>query len=480
MLPDALTELDFLAPPQLDPSLLFAEPTANDTAMDDFNLPSQSDLQLSMPTEQPREVEENLPLDLEDDLGLDFGEGPTIANDTSIEIGRDAPAPRRASEEFAESPKLLDDAGLDLDFGDGPLDDTTHIPRDDAIDIGDLDDIPIEGGDAGAALEANHEREDSPLSVIRPSVERDLEQTFNLDESTAHEEELIQQTHRAKKRKVLQADADTEIHSSQIRAQQTDRSQILKPTSFLPRDPVLLALMNLQKSGGFVSSILGDGRMLGMAPELRGIMSLEVVRGSGNLKRKRDSGVADLEEADEDEQVGDEQRPQLEIDQDEFDLGMDGGAVGGDTMIGAEMEELPPLDDDQPIADNFDETTVPLVHPADSGPIAVDTKHAVHRLRERFGAGSADSPSQRQKSAVVFQEMLPESRTSRSEATKMFFEILVLATKDAIKVEQPTDGLGKPMKIRSKRGLWGSWAEAQAGGEIAAQGTQMSSIVASL
>ena len=50
----------------------------------------------------------------------------------------------------------------------------------------------------------------------------------------------------------------------------------------------------------------------------------------------------------------------------------------------------------------------------------------------------------------------------------MFFECLVLATKDAIKVEQGSD-LGAPIRVRSKSGLWGDWAEREAGGEIAHQ-----------
>jgi cohesin complex subunit SCC1 len=48
----------------------------------------------------------------------------------------------------------------------------------------------------------------------------------------------------------------------------------------------------------------------------------------------------------------------------------------------------------------------------------------------------------------------------------MFFEVLVLATKDAIKVEQKGDGIGGALRVRAKRGLWGAWAEQNAGGQI--------------
>jgi len=55
----------------------------------------------------------------------------------------------------------------------------------------------------------------------------------------------------------------------------------------------------------------------------------------------------------------------------------------------------------------------------------------------------------------------------------MFFEILVLATKDAIKTEQREGELGADIRVRGKRGLWGDWAEKEAGGEIDTQGEEI-------
>jgi len=40
----------------------------------------------------------------------------------------------------------------------------------------------------------------------------------------------------------------------------------------------------------------------------------------------------------------------------------------------------------------------------------------------------------------------------------MFFEVLVLATKDAVKVKQE-QGFGGDIFIAPKKGLWGKWAE---------------------
>jgi len=53
-------------------------------------------------------------------------------------------------------------------------------------------------------------------------------------------------------------------------------------------------------------------------------------------------------------------------------------------------------------AANFDETTAPLIHPADSGPVSLGTKHAVHLLRDRFGPEAASSPDKRKKGFRTF------------------------------------------------------------------------------
>ncbi|KAI7518620.1 hypothetical protein KC343_g22740, partial [Hortaea werneckii] len=79
------------------------------------------------------------------------------------------------------------------------------------------------------------------------------------------------------------------------------------------------------------------------------------------------------------------------------------------------------------------------------------------------------TPSKRVRSECLFTDLCPEKRTDRNDATKMFFEMLVLGTKDAVKVEQDSSELGLPIRVRGKRGLWGDWAERSAGGEIASQ-----------
>lgn len=488
ILQDAITDIDFLAP-MPDPSLLLSQ----SLDLQNLGLPNfggdwdmDSSQFLSNSVEQPRAEHEILEEadDLDIDLGDDFDIPPPLDEGTSIEIGRDAPAARRLSEEFnnTELDKELENADdLGIDLGE----DLTELPPRPEVTITDTD-IDMGGmtelGDLDEPIvqeeEPVRERSASPLSELDEDEQRALEeevQNTSLFQPIAEpepEEEEEQHQARAKRRRVIQQDTQTQLSSNEIRAQQNNREDILKPVSFLPRDPLLMALMNMQKSGGFVSSILGDGRSQGWAPELRGILSLEVVSRPAQ-KRKRDTDVA----AAEDARATTSPVPQLEFEEDqplieEGDIGL-----GGDTTLGGEEQELQQLEDEpipqeeeeevfSPIPDNFDDTTVPLLHPADSGVVSLETKHAVHLLRQVFGDAAETSEEERRNTAVSFQGMFPEATTAKTDIARMFNEILVLGTKDAIKVEQKTDEneLGGPIRIRAKRGLWGSWAETDVSG----------------
>ena len=505
--PATLTLMDKISDPilpDLDPSLLDFRPMDVDFGSkkdDPLNWTSQllSDpISIELGRNQPEQRPEYEDSDMDIDLDLDVDDGP------SIELGRNAPQPRPLEDDFFGGEiKLPEQDGLHQGLED---DDLVRSRRSSAVPslepdgppvlaneniLQDEDEVfalPVDDDTAplGPVPEPRLERDSqSPLSSVRSSVERTFD-AFRQEEENG--EPSVHQPHKAKKRKLIEADDSTTMSNTQIKEQQANRSAILKPASFLSRDPLLLHLTKMQQSGGFVSSIMGDGRAKGWAPELRGILSVEVIRKSGNLKRKRDSGVGDL---DEDEQHPDDEGIRLEIPEDgPFTAVDEGVGMGGDSEFQERSEmlhlpgdngfQVPVVNDDvgvagreesegddmSPAQDNFDDTTAPLLYPMEQGAVSLGTQHAVHLLRKRFASSDGGTQPPAKKSAILFQEMLPERSTSKADATKMFFEVLVLATKDAVKVEQSEHGLGGPMRIRGKRALWGVWAENQAGGEI--------------
>ncbi|GKZ38059.1 sister chromatid cohesion protein 1 [Aspergillus brasiliensis] len=466
-LPDVLTESDLFM--NLDSSLLLPqtlnlEPEGKRPGSSmDFGSQLLPDTGLRRSASQePARLEDHTLVD------LDLGEDETpLGHDFSMEVGRDAPAPRPVEEDlFSDGGKFNDVDNLQLDLGedDAPLDKMdlgddalpdNLLQTDDAMDLGGDHDDPAPYADDEL------ERE-SVLSSIADDDLNDLERSQAFEED---DDVTAKHAQPSKRRKVILMGLDkvTDHKSKDVREQYLTREEIMKPSSWLPRDPVLLTLMNMQKNGDFVSNVLGAGRGRGWAPELRDLLSFDTIRKAGELKRKRDSGIADMD-------VDAATAPALELGEDEAIVPVDEGVGLDSTLLqrseiefpGDEEDHALRLSDDegmnQPLED-ADETVV-----ADSGPVSIGTKHAVHILRERLGESAAE-----QKKSVKFQDLLPEQKASKADATKMFFEVLVLATKDAVQVEQRPDTVGGPLKIRGKRALWGSWAEEGASGEAEQQ-----------
>ncbi|KAL4874154.1 hypothetical protein BDV12DRAFT_3000 [Aspergillus spectabilis] len=480
-LPDVLTESDLFM--NLDSSLLLPQSFSLElegkqpSSSMDFGSQLFPDTGFQRSASQEPARLEDPPLDLELDLGLD-DTAVSLLPDFSIEVGRDAPAPRPVEQDlFSDTGKFNDVDDLPLDIGEdnAPLDkmdlggdglQDNLLPMDETVDFGGDDTLVPDGEDKRFETESDgglSNMSDDKLEQLHEEIQNDEEQEEQDDES------IVQHAQRAKRRKQLPTiglDKEAEFRgSSYLRIQQEQLSGTLKPTSFLPRDPVLLNLMNMQQNGDFVSNVMGGGRGRGWAPEIRDLLSLDTVRKAGELKRKRDSGIADMD-------VEGATAPALELGEEEAIVPVDEG-VGLDSTLhqrsdiefpGDEEEQLRLADDEgihQPL-DDFDDT----IEPVDSSLVSVGTKRAVHVLRDCLG-------DTEQKKAVKFQDLLPEKKASKADATKMFFEVLVLATKDAVQVEQRSNTVGGPIKIRGKRSLWGAWAEEDVSGETVSQSTQV-------
>ncbi|KAL4896270.1 Rec8 like protein-domain-containing protein [Aspergillus ambiguus] len=485
-LPDVLTESDLFL--NLDSSLLMPQSLNLES---EGKRPGALDFgsQLLPDSSFRRSVSQE-PAHLEDHtlVDLDLGEDETpLGHDLSMEVGRDAPAPRPMEEDMFSDGGKFNDVDLDLDLGEdgAPLkmDLDNNGPQDsllgDAMDLGGDEPAPQTEEpvfeDDNSDDEVLSEYADAELERLDPDrVEAAAPAVEEGDgeedgEGGDEEEVTVKHAQRAKRRKVvvpMELDLEgAELQEHVSKPPATRRYEIMKSASFLPRDPVLLTLMNMQQNGDFVSNALGMSRGRGWAPEIRDLLSLDSIKKSGELKRKRDSGIADMD-------IEEATAPALELGEEEAIVPLDEG-VGLDATAHASSEiEFPGDEGDRDLHLSDDEGAPPslqdldeIVQPADSGPVSVGTKHAVHILRDCLGESGAD-----QKKTVKFQDLLPEKQASKADATKMFFEVLVLATKDAVQVEQRADTVGGPLKIRGKRALWGSWAEGSANnGEAASQ-----------
>lgn len=421
----------------------------------------------------------------EDDFTLDFGEHHDVS--VSINIGRNAPTPGPDHEGILgdEEPLIHDDDAISLNYGgdDVPMmDEPQYGLEDEGLPaMGDDEPLAFDDDETLQLRQAAERVRDteSPLSEAGSELLRDLDNTFHVQPEEI-DEIVARQPQRSRKQKPLVPDAETVLHNSQIRAQAEDRSKILRAPSFLPRDQLLLTLMSMQKNGDFVLNAMNDGRSKNWAPELQGLLSFDTLTRSGERKRKRDSGIGGLSEDEHSEKSPRLEGPDFDeaVQLDEPNSTSFGPLIDADmpqpieSELGPALEDMVLGEDDEGIFggdDVFDDTTIPLVHPADSGPVSLGTKHAVHLLRDRLGDAGGEHPSSPAKKSVLLQELVPEQRTSKEDATKMFFEVLVLATKDAIKVDQGDKSFGLPLRIRAKRGLWGSWAETSPEDDPAAQ-----------
>ncbi|KAI8680455.1 hypothetical protein NCS57_00326100 [Fusarium keratoplasticum] len=370
------------------------------------------------------------------DLELDFG----------IEIGREAPAPRPFEEEMVSElePRPAEKEGPEIEptFEEGLGELPIGVEEEFEFHPADITAPPIP---------------ESPLSEISEEVVQQIEEeipSLRLSEPRELEEErplLRRPEQRIRRRRVMAPDEEITLSSRQIQHQQTNHEAITRPTRFYPRDPLLGALIGMQASGGFVSSIMMEGRSVAWAPELRGVLSFDAVQEARQLARKRPAREFEVE-------VEPEQRvsksPRLEIAEEpvfEFGEGIAEPSIPGEET----MMEIPP----------FEASPPPPSIPAQRLPIPTTTEHAVYALRDQFVPEAAISSEVRESTSVIFQDFVPEQQATKAEAAKMFFECLVLATKGAIKLEQGP-GLGDPIQVWARESLWGDFAETDTGGEM--------------
>lgn len=432
LMPDTLTELDLMMPSAID-----LDDFDFDAPLSTANLSRRQDITLDRSLEFPRGANLSL-LELEDeedplaggvDLDLDIGldDGP------SIELGR------RAASEMPE------DAGQSYQDLDTTFD---KLPEDQAANLSAapefvLDDIPEFQEEL---VLPTTPRAGSPLGGLgdadRTPRNGDMDVQMDID---------VEDTPRParqgpRKRKIVE-DSATEIPSRTVSANLRDTSAIRKKQRFLAADPNMLNAMQKSLTGGFALDVFAPSAL---NPSIRSLLAPEFLRRMALVrqKRKRDEeergddatakqartdAAADVSFDAQLEPLSELDLPDMsmpQIPEDDFDL----PALETETVdlrsdvrteIGPEYATLEPPGSDPT------ESTQSLVE-SQTQVTALDTKEAVKQIQ--------DSLQESRSRSVTFESM--SSGTTRAAASELFFQVLLLATKDAIKVKQ-TDSYGR-------------------------------------
>ncbi|ORY87062.1 Rec8 like protein-domain-containing protein [Protomyces lactucae-debilis] len=489
ILPDTLTEFDLMGPdPGFDLNIDFdfdAPPTntANVSRAQDITLGERSiEFGRNMSALALEEEEEDIlagGVDLDLDIGAE--DGP------SLEMGRDAAPERRLSDEFELITAL--DKGNDTTMAmedEGAQYQDVEMDYHNEPGLGDFNDFPMED------LPAAPSREPSAVPAAGETVD---------DAAAATTAAAPVRAKQVRKRR-LQDDAATELSSRSMKALQENPAPLTKRARRLPADPGAMHLMQLSMQGqlgqlgwqpmhlhpsiremlmpGFVREIArarqqtaeagsrqgsvhpaGEGEQEAFIPDMDndGPVAAFGNDESGLSAFDHDQpGLGDFNDGGD----ADFGLPDVTLPEDSTRLSLPGrqesaapGTVRGTSPAEA-LSSLDPLHSDAHESTQFESTQQAN---AAAGVVAIDTATVVAQLKEALGGRTKKA----QAAASTGFTTLAEG-TSRAAASSLFFQVLLLATKDALKVEQ-SEAYGE-IKIKSKAGLYALSAEA--GSQVAA------------
>ena len=466
--------LDFLTMEDLFPPMNFAHPQIPQPAGQAHTEVSNVDWTLSLEPSRASQSKSNPDdpiLVIDEDLGLDFGDGDEFDRDDiaiSSTPRRTTPAMGAFVETVVYEEEDRDRLGLTLGSDDDSFEGAA---------VGGQLDLQYLGGNHDGSLFDEYARQMPPaagsmgldceirVSEVGSENMHDLDQAFSRSEDEVSEV-AIQRPQQSKKMKSIVPDADTVFSKRQLKEFSEDRSNILTKPMPLPHNRAILKLMDMEKNGDFVTHAMNDGVSANWASELQGLLSFETVH-QCSQKRKRDS---------ESSIISDEEYFRQPLQHLEYDVNGTPDIIDGREQSVRDIatddgirSDAPALGDwgceqnDEEVSggvDEYDDHMVSPVDTADGGALSSGTQGAMHLLGDNLGPQSFDSISSlRMDESVLLHELVPVEKTSREEATKLFFDILVLATKDVIQVDQGQGEFGLPVRIRGKQGHQGSWAE---------------------
>ncbi|KAK9454229.1 Rec8 like protein-domain-containing protein [Dipodascopsis uninucleata] len=438
-LPNTITELDLLFPDPLSilkpaqSTNIHTTPSSNlvayTTAAKDITLP---DLQDSIELARGQDIEDELANIGDDDLVLDTGEylNPDDVEDMPM-IDDEMPAPIDESIEIGRDNQV--DANVVENYGMEPLPDES---------IADISMVDANKSIANNQDEGDLEMMDLPS--MRPDDEPLTPLSSHLNVINAPSPNVPQKETpkpgRVGAARKIKIDTVTELKSTYIKDMQENRTGILSDKdSLLPQARDTVALLELWESNGIIDIVFKPSYM---SEALASLLRPSLLRDDGSRKRKAtkevDEDVGDLlikkQHVGQNQNAGeivandDELVPFADEDFQlvvEDETGVYDGTfekVGGlgdyGEVLAAQNKSSELVDDD--IATATGESTQATA----INDISRNTKETVKRLQSELE--KSDS--------IDFQSLTENS--SRTNAVKLFFETLVLATKDVIEVEQ--------------------------------------------
>lgn len=398
------------------------------------------------------------------DLGLDFGLEedrlatlPEEAGDVTegqIEIGLEAPQVERS---LGDELGMDESMGLDLDDDMGfPASPDANLelvaPESPATPTHDAD---ILGENVSVAIDFDHADE----AVTERSIVGDDEHARAAQAAVDKAAMPPPRRTRTATKRRAQVDDITEIRTSNSQIIE-NRKTIIKEHSALPADPKDFALFTLSHDANkFVNSLYHP---IQLHPEISRLVNPEFV--SQMMKRKR--SLTDIS-SPETAKAARTTSPEPELDDEEnrfedtqFDIDVGGEGFADTAGTDIQQAESPRFEGDFDELDlphvtlvqdeegaeeeDVEEETGSVTAAAAASGISRNTIKAVSLLRENL---------KHERDSAFFGTMLGTAPT-KSTKVKMFFEMLVLATKDAVKLEQQVP-FGD-ITVAAKNGLFGS------------------------
>ncbi|GMK59498.1 hypothetical protein CspeluHIS016_0801040 [Cutaneotrichosporon spelunceum] len=395
------------------------------------------------------------PIDL--DLGLD---------DMSMEIGRDARSERSRSKSILRTPSVIhEEMELDQPFDAGD----TFEPLDLGLDLADLPELEPEAPIEPAAIEERARRSSSELSTPPP-------ETLELTPRVAKRVADAKVAPRPKRLRIIRADAELELPDEDF-LPPTDDSPILGEENFIPANPAALRLRDILNDpvAHFLPTMGAHlfAGPAGLAPELAELFTFpsDVLRRTREepatpplrpAKRQRKAIEAEASSpADEEESVVHEEElevarresrqpsvhggeafesfePALDVDLD-MPLDLERRSATREPSLALPREASAPLADrthplavfdTRTLSSQATQVTQDSDHETDG--FSRNTALAMGVLRRELDAIEAGPGGEDKR--VSFTSLA--AGASKRAASAMFFELLVLGTRDAVVLHQ--------------------------------------------